>query len=93
MKLVFSPDAKKDLAAIKKTNAKLAKKIVKQLEIFIKDPKHPSLRTPKLKGKMGTYWSISVGMSYRIVYLTEGEKILIVGIGTHDEVYFEEISD
>ena len=53
-------------------------------KMFKNDPFHPSLRLHKLKGKLNGYWSISVDMGYRIIFLPTGDgNILFVNIGRH----------
>lgn len=51
----------------------------------------PSLRSHKLKGKLGHCWACSVGYDLRIVFRfvqrPEGEAIVLLSLGTHDEVY------
>lgn len=51
----------------------------------------PSLRTHKLKGELAGSWSCSAGYDLRIVFdLVQHEKseaILLLSVGTHDEVY------
>ena len=60
----------------------------KQLSLFVKNPKHPSLRTHKLSGRMKNMWSISITMSIRMVYLRINEdSYVFVKIGTHEEIY------
>jgi mRNA-degrading endonuclease YafQ of YafQ-DinJ toxin-antitoxin module len=61
-------------------------KTLKLLEI---NPNHPSLRLHKLRGKLSELYSISINISYRISidFLIEGDKIIPVDIGSHDELY------
>ena len=51
----------------------------------------PQLRTHKLKGDLAETWSCSAGYDLRIVFdfvQHEGkEAILLLSVGTHDEVY------
>jgi len=61
-------------------------KVLKQLQI---DPFHSSLRTHKLKGDLSKYHSCSLTYEYRIVLILKivDEEIILVNIGSHDEVY------
>jgi len=61
----------------------------KTLELLELDPYHPSLRLHKLKGALSDLHSISINLSYRITleFLIEGNRILPVNIGKHDDVY------
>ena len=61
----------------------------KTLELLEINPHHPSLRIHPLKGKLAGLYSISINISYRIsleMMISERE-IILVNIGTHDEVY------
>jgi len=49
------------------------------------DLKHPSLRIHKLKGV--DVYSASVDMKIRILFMIDGDKIHLLEIGNHDEVY------
>ena len=62
------------------------KSIVLQLE---KDYKSPSLKLHKLKGELKEFHSISLTYQYRVIILLkiEDNKIVLVDLGTHDEVY------
>ena len=61
----------------------------KTLKLLESNPYHPSLRLHKLTGKLSELYSVSINMSYRIsiCFMIEGDKIIPVDIGTHDEVY------
>ncbi|MEK6258056.1 MAG: type II toxin-antitoxin system mRNA interferase toxin, RelE/StbE family [Planctomycetota bacterium] len=52
---------------------------------------HPQLKTHKLKGNLAGAWGCSVAHDLRIVFEfvqhDETESILLLSIGTHDEVY------
>jgi mRNA-degrading endonuclease YafQ of YafQ-DinJ toxin-antitoxin module len=51
----------------------------------------PKLRTHKLKGDLGGCWACSAGYDLRIVFdfvqHSGAEAILLLSVGTHDEVY------
>jgi len=61
----------------------------KTLELLELNPFHPSLRLHRLKGRMSGLSSVSINISYRIVIelIIDGDKILLVNIGKHDQVY------
>jgi len=84
------------IRAFKKTIKKhpsLSKDIDEPLRILVQDPFDPQLETHKLKGKLFGSWACSVGYDLRIVFdfvkseEREEDDILLLGIGTHDEVY------
>lgn len=91
MRTKIAPDVLKDLKKLKQKDPKILKRIEKQLDLFIRNPKHPSLRTHKLTGEFENRWSISVTKSMRMVYvvLREGEEDIayFVATGTHEKVY------
>lgn len=93
MKIKLSPDVISDLKRLKVADSKLAAKAEKQLSIFAQNPKHPSLRTHKLMGKISNRWSISINKSIRMVYVVVQEEAdeeptaYFIAIGTHDQVY------
>ena len=61
----------------------------KTLELLELNPYHPSLRLHSLHGRMSGLTSVSINISYRIVLelIIEGDEILLVNIGKHDQVY------
>ena len=61
----------------------------KTLELLELNPYHPSLRLHSLQGRMSSLFSVSINISYRIVieFIIEGSEILLINIGSHDQVY------
>lgn len=61
----------------------------KTLELLQLNPYHPSLRLHCLQGRLSGLSSVSINISYRIVLelIIEGNEILLVNIGTYDQVY------
>lgn len=61
------------------------------LALLAEDAFDPSLRTHKLKGSLANRWACSAGYDLRIVFefveRDDDEVILLLTIGTHDEVY------
>jgi toxin HigB-1 len=87
MKVYLEPQLLKKLEDINKKKPQLAKKVRKQLKSFSLNPKHPSLKTHKLKGSLSERWSISIEDNIRMLYYLNGEEAVFFDIGTHDEVY------
>ena len=58
----------------------LREEIKEKIELFKKDPRHPYLKTHKLKGALRGRWSFSVNFEYRIVfvYASSHEAVLLV---------------
>jgi addiction module RelE/StbE family toxin len=61
----------------------------KTIELLQNNPYHPSLRIHKLQGKMNKFSSVSINMKYRIIldFIIINDIIILIDIGTHDEVY------
>ncbi|MFP4374661.1 MAG: type II toxin-antitoxin system YafQ family toxin [Spirochaetaceae bacterium] len=53
------------------------------------NPAHPSLGLHKLSGKLDGLYSVSINRSYRISleFTIDGDTIIPVDVGTHDEIY------
>ena len=51
--------------------------------------RHPSLKLHRLKGNLSEFLAVSLDYKYRIVLLIEivQDQIILVDIGSHDEVY------
>ena len=68
----------------------LIEKTVPQLA---EDPFHPSLHTHKLKGDLSNVWSCSIDYSNRVLFEfiedpeQQKQAILLLNLGSHDEVY------
>ncbi len=87
MQIEFSEEVDKQLRKIKQKDIKLLKQIEKQVSLFTKNPKHPSLRIHKLSGELKDLWSISINKSTRMIYILDQDMAYFIDIGTHDEVY------
>jgi mRNA-degrading endonuclease YafQ of YafQ-DinJ toxin-antitoxin module len=61
----------------------------KTVELLELNPHHPSLRLHKLSGSLSDLHSVSINIFYRITleFLVEGDRILPLNIGKHDDVY------
>ena len=61
------------------------------LKLLAEDAFAPQLRTHKLKGALTGCWASSAGYDLRVVFefVSQGgnEAILLLSVGTHDEVY------
>lgn len=89
--LLRSPSFGRDLRNWLKQHSDAAVSIEGTLEQLSADATHPSLRTHKLRGTLAGCWACSAGYDLRIVFeytRHEGqEAILLLALGTHDEVY------
>ena len=50
-------------------------------ELLKANPRHPSLRFRKV----GAFWSVRVGLSYRALAVADGDDFIWVWIGAHSE--------
>jgi addiction module RelE/StbE family toxin len=91
--LVFASSFKRAFKKLIRRQPQLQEPIEECLALLAADPFNPLLQTHKLKGKLAGSWACSVGYDSRIVFnfvenLESGEEeILLIDIGTHDEVY------
>ena len=57
------------------------------------DPFHPTLKTHELSGRLKGLWACWVEYDCRIIFAFEpdpdaqGDMIVLIDLGTHDEVY------
>ena len=81
----------RDLRACLKSRSGMAPSLEAALEQLSADALHPSLRAHKLKGPLAGCWACSAGYDLRVVFeyvRHEGaEAILLLALGTHDQVY------
>jgi addiction module RelE/StbE family toxin len=91
--LVWSPTFTRSLKRLLRRNPQLRVSIEKTLQQLAEEPFYPSLRTHKLKGELSDKWACSIDYSNRILFKfvknpdTEKEEILLLALGSHDEVY------
>jgi len=72
-----------------KKHKDLLKTYEKLLEKLQKNPFDKSLKTHKLKGELKEFYACSLTFEYRIIMVIKiiEEKIFLINIGSHDEVY------
>jgi mRNA interferase YafQ len=91
--LVLTPKFNRSFRKFVKRNADLQQRIEETLRQMEADVFVPNLGTHKLSGKLNGLQSCSCGYDCRIVFAvepdteTDGEVIVLLDIGTHDEVY------
>jgi mRNA-degrading endonuclease YafQ of YafQ-DinJ toxin-antitoxin module len=67
--------------------------VERTLARLAEDPFHPALRSHKLKGELEGAWACTVDYDNRILFefvrnpASGEEEILLLTMGTHDEVY------
>ena len=72
-----------------KKHRDLVPKFKKVIEKLTDNPFDNSLKTHKLKGNLSDFYACSLTYEYRVILTIEvrDEQIILVNIGTHDEVY------
>ena len=88
-KLVFPESYIRRARKFLKKHPEIHSQYRKTLELLELDPYHPSLRLHNLQGNLSGLSSVSINISYRIVLelIIEGNEILFINIGKHDQVY------
>lgn len=93
MEVIWSNGFKRSFRKIIKKKPQLKEPIIEILKLLADDVFAPSLKSHKLGGNLAGLWSCSVAYDCRIIFsFSENEKllemvILLVDIGSHDEVY------
>ena len=80
MKIKFIPRAQK---TYRQLSLSIQRKTDKSLLFLIKDPKHPSLHTKKMKAKENV-WEARIDYQYRFTFIKKKATYFILSIGPHD---------
>lgn len=89
----WTPKSLRAFKRLVRKNPHLRSLVAKTLQKLTEDAFHPSLRTHKLMGELSDIWSCSIDYNYRILFQfiedseNHSSSILLLNIGTHDEVY------
>ena len=87
MKQLVSSGFLRKYKKLTKKNPHLAQILDEKFALFDRNPKHQSLRLHKLSGKKTEQRSITIKGNLRVIFQYINEGILVVDIGSHDEVY------
>jgi len=88
IQVAFSSSFKKSFKKIIKGNVNLESLFIEKLEIFIKNPYDPRLKTHQLYGKLAGIWSFSLTYKIRITFtFVESDQVILENIGAHKVVY------
>lgn len=69
----------------KKLSKEIKLKVESREVIFRKNPHVASLKTHKLSGDLGDFWSFSVDYSYRVIFeFVDQGNVIFYSIGNHD---------
>ncbi len=69
---------------VKQLHPNVKKTLKNKLELMDQNPKHPSLRTKKIKGSSNIY-EASITINYRMTWQYYKNGILLRNIGEHDK--------
>ncbi|MBW4481162.1 MAG: type II toxin-antitoxin system mRNA interferase toxin, RelE/StbE family [Tildeniella torsiva UHER 1998/13D] len=92
-RLAWTPKSQRAFKRLVKRNPQLKQTIRQTLELLVRDPFEPSLRTHKLSGSLEDVWSCSIDYKLRILFEfvddpeMDEQAILLLNLGSHDEVY------
>jgi toxin HigB-1 len=88
-RIIYTQSYLKRAAKFVKHHPELLSQYEKTLKLLELNPSHPSLRLHRLGGPLRDLYSVSINISYRITleFVFEDGKIVLVNIGSHDEVY------
>lgn len=86
-KLVASTRFKRSLRRYTKRNIRLLKQVELTIRMLEEDMFAPKLQSHLLRGELDGLWACSYSYDCRVVFAVEDEVILLLDIGTHDEVY------
>ena len=88
-KLIETKKYIKKLKKFLKKHPDMFEKYEKTIYLLESNPYHPSLRFHKLQGNLEEFYSVSIDMNYRIIidFVIIEDKIFLIDIGEHDEVY------
>ena len=85
MQIEYTPEFEK---RYRKLSLSIKRKSEKQISLFIRDPRYPSLHVEKLEPKSKQYWSLRIDKQYRIIFRFLSENtVVFVGVGEHDWIY------
>lgn len=86
-KIVISPKFERSLRRYIRRHPDLKKRLELVIQQIESDVFAPSLETHSLKGKLDGLQGCSCGYDCRIVLRIEPETVILLDIGTHDDVY------
>jgi proteic killer suppression protein len=88
-RVIYTKSYLKRATKFAKRHPDLLTQYEKALKLLELNPFHPSLRLHRLSGSLSDLHSISINISYRITleFLIEDGKIILVNVGSHDEIY------
>lgn len=92
-KLVWDSSFRRAFKGRTRNDQGLQERILDTIDDLAADPFLPKLKTHKLKGRLDGLWACSVEYDCRIIFFfasdpqEDEDAIVLVDIGSHDEVY------
>lgn len=88
MKIKADNRFKKSFKKWSRKHPDLAKFFKEKLILFQNSPFDTSLKTHSLGGYLKDFWAISINYEHRLIFkFMKPDEVLLIDIGTHDEVY------
>jgi addiction module RelE/StbE family toxin len=91
--LVWSPAFVRAFKRAVRRQPDLRARVERTLKQLVEDPFHPTLHSHKLRGELAGAWACTVDYDNRILFEfvrhpeSGEEELLLLTMGTHDEVY------
>jgi len=87
--IIYTEQYNKKAAYFLKKHSQLKNQYRKTLEMLEINPYYSSLRLHKLKGRLHSFYSVSINLRYRITldFVIEDKQIILLNIGDHDFIY------
>ena len=92
-RLVWESSFRKAFKRATRRAPDLSDRVFRTLQRLVENPSDPALKTHKLSGRLSGLWACWVEYDCRIIFASKQDPvkqeqlILLVDIGTHDEVY------
>ena len=86
-KLIFEKHFIKLAKKLIKTSPEVESRLTNVLKSLQADPLVSSLKTHKLKGKLEGLYTCSLTYELRIIFELKENAVVLIDIGSHDEVY------
>jgi addiction module RelE/StbE family toxin len=88
IKLIWAKSFTRSFKKAVKKNPAIREKLKEALELFENSPFHPLLGTHKLSGKLKGHHAFILEYDCRVVVkFIDKEKVALISIGKHEEVY------
>ncbi len=87
MKVIVSSHYSKRYKKVVSNNQNLHQIVKEKLKLLVQNSSHPSLKIHKFQKGKKEQLSMSVNMSLRIAFIYVDNGVLLLDIGTHEDIY------